>query len=140
MHYRSNFRISICDSLLKQNENVAFLMVFSFLQRFHPLTRCIKKYCYNVEKYRKQILKKSMPVFTTYWEVLPDRYFFEFIFWALLFITKKKKIFITVLTLNANFLYYWPCSVSLRLLHKTMKILNTKLDNGTRRLFLNFIW
>ena len=58
------------------------LMVISFLQRrCHPVTWCIKKIadqpCYNVfflfEKDRTQM-------FTTYWEVLPDRYFFDFKF------------------------------------------------------------
>ena len=54
------------------------------------------------------MLKKCMPVFTTYWEVLPDRYLFDFKFLALVFITKKN-FFEIVLTLNAIFLYYWPC-------------------------------
>ena len=78
------------------------LMVISFLQRrCHPVTRCIKKIayqpCYNVIFYlrttEQKYLKKCMPVFTTYWEVLPDRYFFDFKFWALVFITKKNFFF-----------------------------------------------
>ena len=61
-----------------------------------------------------------MPVLTTYYEVLLDRYFFDFIFSALIFITEKKNR---------------ECNVSLRLLHKTMKKLNSKLDNDTTSLF-----
>ena len=57
------------------------------------------------EKDKTQILKKALPVFTTFKEVLPDRYFFDFIFRVLVFITKKK-FFNAVLTLKANFLYY----------------------------------
>ena len=57
------------------------------------------------------------------------------------FYNKKKIFFNIVLTLNANFLYYWPCSffilhyISLRLLYKTMKNLNSKVDNDTWRHF-----
>ena len=102
---------NLSDLLRVDTEN---LMVFSFLQRrCHPLTRCIKKsadqLCYNVifllEKDRKQIFKKGVcPVFITYKEVLPDSYFFDFIFRALVFITKKI-FFRSVLTLNASALY-----------------------------------
>ena len=65
--------------------------------------------CYNVifsfEKDRTQILKKCMPVSTTYWKVLPNRYFFDFKFRAFVFITKNN-LFKIFLTLNANIFYY----------------------------------
>ena len=58
------------------------------------------------EKDRTQILKQCMPVFTTYWEVLPDRYFFDFKFRGLVCITKKF-FFLNCLQF---FYIYWPCS------------------------------
>ena len=54
---------------------------------------CYIIYYFLFEKDRTQILKKCMPVFTTYGEVLPDRYFFDFKCQALVSITKKKKFF-----------------------------------------------
>ena len=55
----------------------------------NSLTRPIIMFIFLVEKDKTHILKKGMPVFTTFKEVLPDRYFFDFIFRVLVLITKK---------------------------------------------------
>ena len=95
---------------LKSFINIYSLLVFSFLQRkCCPHTRCIKKIanqpCYNViflfVKNRTQMLKKSMACVY---------HLFKSVARSLLFRLRILSAFNTVVTLNPNFLYYWPCS------------------------------
>ena len=116
------------------------LMVISFLQRrSHPVTRYIKKLLtspglrqFFIWEGQNANIKKGMPrVYDLLKSVARSLLFPAF---------SKKKFFLnTVLT---NILYYWPCSlnnvVSLRFLHKTLKKLNSKLDDDTRRILFKF--
>ena len=90
------------------------LMVFSFLQRkCYPLTRCIKNIadqpCYNViffEKGRTQILKKGYACVCHLLRSVARSLFFRHHILSACFYNQKKNC----LTLNANFLCYFPCS------------------------------
>ena len=102
------------------------LMVFSFLQRrCHPFTRCIKKIadrpCYNIIFYweaRNKNIKKGYAWVYHLIKSVARSILFRLHILSACFHNQKKNLFNTVLTLNANFLYYWPWShVSLRLLH-----------------------
>ena len=96
------------------------LMVFSFLQRrSHPLTKCIKKIanhpCYNVfffiwEGQNTNIKKGYTRVYHLLRSVARSILFRLHISSTCFYNQKKKHFFNTVLTVNANFLYYWPCS------------------------------
>ena len=110
------------------------IMVISFLQRrCHPVTRCIKiiadQPCYNVIFYMRRTehtnIKKG---FTYVYQLLRSvarSIFFRLYILSACFNNQKKILLLTM---------------CLRLLHKTMNKLNSKLDNNTRRLFWNFIW
>ena len=97
-------------------------MVFSFPQKCYSLTWCIKKItdqpCFNVIFYLLRSVARSL----------------LFILWAVVFITKKNFYFITVLTLNANYLYYWQCNFKNVMLPEGYSKKQWK-NNYTRRLF-----
>ena len=108
---RSKARVRIPDQASKRNmkKNISSTTFFQQIsdknsngeffsaKKMSPCYEVHKKNCWPAllycnflfEKDRTPILKKCMHVFTTYWEVLPDRYFFDFKFRALGFITKK---------------------------------------------------
>ena len=96
------------------------IMVFSFLQRWcHPLTKCIKKfltspvimYFFFVWEGQNTNIKKGYAcVYHLLRSVARSLLFRLYISSTCFYNQKKKHFFNTVLTLNANFLYYWPCS------------------------------
>ena len=94
------------------------LMVISFLQRrCHPVTKCIKKLLnspvimyFFIWEGQNTNIKKGYSCVDHLLRSIARSLLFRLQILSACFYIKKTIFFKIVLLLNANFLYYWPCS------------------------------